>query len=300
MAMNFDFEALAANLQADAMTDKKKYEVDTRFWKLSRDEQDNGGALIRFIPDANGIPFVKITRINAQRGRNQPFVSELSPETIGLPNPFQERFSELWNAGEKEKAKEYGRQFRFYTNIKVIKDPANPSNEGKIFLYDMSPTMMDMIKNAIKPSEAELALGAEALAVYNPLAGNNFLVKVKMGTNKIISYSDSKFADKVNGIYGDATEAETDIVDNTHSLKAFLEPSAYLSYDELKAKLAWYDGDTSTKATTETPAQTETTVDTGLNLGGTETETTKPATKAKVEVVDDGLDDLDDLLADIA
>lgn len=249
----FDWNKLAQNLNENALTDgnKKSFEADSRFYILGKDENSNGGALIRFLTDSDDVPFVKMTRINAQQGKGQPFISEWSPQTIGLPDPVNERFSELWTAGKKEEAKKYGRKFRYLTNIKVLKDPANPANEGKVFLFDMSPTLFEKVKNAAAPSESELALGAEPKEVFDPVAGNSFLLKSKMGGNGFITYEDSKFADKVDGIYKTEAEATKDITANSFVLSEFLEPKNFLAYEELQKKLDWFDG---IKAETEVPS----------------------------------------------
>lgn len=290
----FDWDALSKNLNDNALSDgnKKTYEVDERFYKLSKDENGNGGALIRFLPDADGVPFIKMTRIDAQQGKGKPFVSEWSPQTIGKPDPFNEKFSELWNAGQKEEAKKYGRKFRYLANIKVIKDPGNEANEGKIFLLDMSPSLFEKIKNAASPSESELALGGEAKEVFNPVEGNSFLLKVKMGSNNFPTFEDSKFADKVDGIYATEKEAEKEIAANTHSLNEFLKPESFLSYDELKQKLEWFSG---VKSETAVPEADTNTVDTAEEP--VEQEVEKPA--AKKEPAKSTDDDLDDLLDDL-
>ena len=289
MSSKFDWDALSKNLNENAMSDgnKKTYEVDERFYRLSRDENGNGGALIRFIPDSNGVPFIKMTRIDAQQGKNKPFVSEWSPQTIGKPDPFNERFSELWNSGQQEEAKKYGRKFRYLTNIKVIKDPQNKDNEGKTFLFDMSPTLFEKIKNAASPSESEIALGAEPMEVYNPVEGNSFLLKVKLGSNGFLTYEDSKFADKVDGIYKSDAEATKDIKENAYNLDEFLKPESFLSYDELKQKLAWFEGKKE-----ETSVPTEDKPETAEKTAEPQKET------PKAEPADDELDDLLDELLD--
>lgn len=232
--MNFDFNSLAANLQENAFNEKKTYrkEVDTRFWKLSRNEDNVGGALIRFLPDANEVMFVTLSKIHASRDKGY-YVNEWSPTSIGLPCPFDEKFWELWNAEQKVTAKLLGRSNRYITNIKVLKDPANTENEGKIFLYEMSHTMMEQIKEVMIQTDAMKALDEEPIAVFNPVEGQSYLIKAKEGENKIITYSGSKFADKVNGIYTSYDEAEADIKANSYPLKEFLEPTNFKSYEEL-------------------------------------------------------------------
>ena len=231
----FSWDNIAQNLQENALEDKTyKNEVDTRFWKLSRDENDNGGALIRFLVDPNITPFIKMTRRKVSRNKGY-FIDEWSPASIGLPDPIEEKFFEFWEAGEKETAKSlFGRSERYITNIKVLKDPANPDNEGKIFLFDMSKTLFDKLKSAMIQTEAMKALGEEAIDVFDPMVGHSFLIKAKMGSTKIITYEDSKFADKPSAIYKSEKEALEDIKTNAYELKEFLQPDFYKSYDELK------------------------------------------------------------------
>jgi len=239
----FDWENLAKGLQEDALTDKKSgYEEDSRFYKLSRDKNDNGGALIRFIPSSDNVPFIKMIRINAEKGANNRFCKDWSPQSIGKSDPFNEMFVKLWKEGRKEEAKKFGRQERYITNIKVIKDPANPENEGKIFLFDMSKTLFDKIKQAVKPSEDEIALGAEPKKVFDPVQGNSFLLKIKKGANGFLTYEDSKFAEKIDGIYDSEEEALKDIKENAYTLKDWLQLDFYKSYNELKECLDWFMG----------------------------------------------------------
>jgi len=191
-------------------------------------------------------PFINMTKINASRGEKTFFVNEWSPESIGLKDPFSEKFSELWNftdnKGKDDKvwrcpykkiALTLNRGQRFIANIKVIKDPLNPGNEGKIFLYDMSPTMMDIVKAALRPSESEIALGSKPMNIFDPMEGHNFLIKAKMGTNNFITYGDSKFDGNKTAVYTTEEEAIQDIKTNSHNLSEFLKPEFYKSFDEL-------------------------------------------------------------------
>ncbi len=298
----FDWNKLAKNLNENALTGgKKTYENDDRFYILGKDDAGNGGALIRFLSDKDDVPFVNMTKINAQQGKGQPFISEWSPQSIGAPDPVNERFSELWKAGKKEEAKKYGRKFRFLTNIKVLKDPANPENEGKIFLLDMSPTLFEKIKNAAAPSESELALGGEAKEVFDPVNGNSFLLKVKLGSTNIPSYEDSKFADKIDGIYKTEAAATADILENSYALSEFLDPKNFLTYEELQKKLDWFDGVT---AETEVPTVAKDPVETPTadevdDIVEEIAPKAKPAPKVKTEAPEISDTDVDDLLDDL-
>lgn len=299
--MNFDWDKLQANLQADAMTDgnKKTYEVDERFYKLSRDENDNGGALIRFLPDASGVPFVKMTKINArQNDGSKRFVSDWSPQTIGKKDPFNEKFLELWSAGQKEEAKKYSRAFRYLANIQVVKDPANKENEGKFFLLDMSPTLFAKVKDAMAPSATEISLGAEPKAVFNPIEGNSFLLKVSKAATGFLSYETSKFDEKTSGIFKDMATAEAAIKEKTHSLNEFLQEASFKTYEELTEKLAWFDGDKGGAKTTvpeaTVDAEAEAAIDEIVAEAKAEKVAPKPAVKTDTDVAaeDNELDDL--------
>jgi hypothetical protein len=291
--MDFSWDSISKNLQDNAFGDKYEKKTDERFWKLSRDENDNGAAIIRFLLDPDEIPFVRLQKIDAQKGKKSFFVDEWSPASIGMPDPFQEKFSEYWAKGEQETAKMFGRKFRYITNIKVIKDPSNPENNGKIFLFDMSQTLMDKLKNAVELSESQKALGESPVEVYDPIKGENFIIKAKRGSNNIITYEDSKFTGKVDAIYESEAEAEKDILENAYKLGEFFEESFFKTYDELTVMLNKFmgvDKEKTEKMTEETPTLTD---DEML-------EAMKPKKEAKktTEAKSDEVEDLDELLAE--
>jgi hypothetical protein len=92
--LNFNFAELQQKLQPDALTEKKDFK-DDRFWKLSRGDDDTGTAVIRLVVDKNRVPFVKIFHHSCSDRQNKRYYIEPSPQTIGLPCPISERWSEL-------------------------------------------------------------------------------------------------------------------------------------------------------------------------------------------------------------
>ena len=63
---------------------------------------------------------------------------ENSLTTLGQKDPVSEYNSQLWNNGTdagKELARKQKRKLTYISNIYVVKDPANPENEGKTFLF---------------------------------------------------------------------------------------------------------------------------------------------------------------------
>ena len=235
---SFDFDKLASS-QEQAFGEKKADFGDDRFYKLKRDENGNGAAIIRFLPDPNMKLMQQIFRINVnnQKGAERRWVSELSPQNINQPDPFHKAWADLWQAGKKEEARMFARQTRFYTNILVIKDPANPANEGKVFLLDLSQSLKLMLENAMFPSEADRALGAEPKALFNPLQGHNFKLVSSKAVTGFITYEKSSVMDPVTSVFDSKEEAVTFIKENCYPLDDFLKPEAYKSYEELQQKL---------------------------------------------------------------
>ena len=241
-AASFDFDNIVSEVGKDPFAaSSDKYAEDNRFYKLGKDKEGNGGAIIRFMPDKNRNMIQQVYKINTTIEKNDKkrFVNELSPNTIGMPCPFQEKWQELWNAGDKEESKKFGRSVRFYTNIKVIKDPANPANEGKIFLLDMSGTLKDKIQKLVNPSQADKDLGAIPRQLFNPIKGNSFRLVARKGTNGITNYDSSDAITEENGIYENMEAAFADIRDNTFDLNDFKKPETFLPYDKLQEKLRW-------------------------------------------------------------
>lgn len=265
---SFDFDKLASS-QEQAFGEKKSDFGDDRFYKLKRDENGNGAAIIRFLPDPNMKLLQQLYRINCngQKGAERRWVSELSPQNINQPDPFHKMWADLWQAGKKEEARQFARQTRFYTNILVIKDPAEPANEGKVFLLDLSQSLKLMLENAMFPSDADRALGAEPKALFNPLQGHNFKLVSSKAATGFITYEKSSVVDAVTSVFDSKEEAVTFIKENCYPLDDFLKPEAYKSYEELQQKLDYVmfrDG-SATSATTAQGAKSAEVVDaTGL------------------------------------
>lgn len=235
---SFDFDNLASK-PSDVFGENKTDGADNRFYKLKRDENGNGAAIIRFLPDPNLKMLQQLYRINCngQKGAERRWVSELSPQNINQPDPFHKMWADLWQQGKKEEARQFARQTRFYTNILVIKDPAEPANEGKVFLLDLSQSLKLMLENAMFPSDADRALGAEPKALFNPLQGHNFKLVSSKAATGFITYEKSSVVDAVTSVFDSKEEAVTFIKENCYPLDDFLKPEAYKSYEELQEKL---------------------------------------------------------------
>jgi hypothetical protein len=115
-------------------------------------------------------------------------------------------------------------------NILVIKDPAKPDNEGKVFLYRFGTKINSKILGKIAP-ESELE---EAVLVYDMWEGQNFLVKVKK-VGGYQNYDDSKFYDKICAV-GKNDNVIEKVYDEIRTLTEFTDAKAFKSYEDLKKK----------------------------------------------------------------
>ena len=128
---------------------------DNRFWKLTRDKTGTGSAVIRFLPATGNdeLPWVKLYSYAFQGPTGKWFIND-SPSTIGEKDPVMEANAELWNSGfdaDKEIARKRKRKTSYIYNILVLKDPANPENDGKVFLFKAGKQIHDMIGAKAKP-----------------------------------------------------------------------------------------------------------------------------------------------------
>lgn len=244
MSDSFDFSSIVANLGANPFENKEKSYVDERFYTLPKNSDGSGSAIIALLPDSNMIPIIKMLKLDTTIERNgqRRWVNMYSPKTIGLPCPFAETYYNHYNE-DPESAKRFKPKEKYICNIKVIKDPAKPENEGKIFLYEMSKTIAEKISSMVSVSEEQKAMGISPKEVFNPLSGWVFNLKCyKKKENGITSYDNSEFIQLPNGrnIYsdkGDPVALRAADVQKTYSLKDMQKPEAFKSYEELTEEL---------------------------------------------------------------
>lgn len=238
---DFSWEKLQGNLQANSIPSEKKDFNDPRFWKLSKDENGTGAAVIRLLPDSsssNAKPFVKIFHhsIKFTRSGKDFYYIHDSPETIGLPCPASEKWQELWNSGETEKAKTFSRKIKYIANILVIKDPGNPENNGKVFLWEFGTKLMDKFIAAMNPTDALREVGVKAKQLFDPTEnGSSISLQIKKA-NGYFNYDDTTILEP-SAVFKTPEKAAEFIDKNCYKLDEFLSPSHYKDYDELKASL---------------------------------------------------------------
>ena len=215
---------------------------DDRFWKLECDKSGNGYAVIRFLPAPNGedLPFVKLYS-HAFQGPGGWYI-ENSLTTLGQKDPVSEYNSLLWNNGTdagKDAARKQKRKLTYISNIYVVKDPANPQNEGKVMLYKYGKKIFDKLTAAMQPEFED----EEAIDPFDFWQGANFKLKAK-NVAGYRNYDSSEFA--AQSALLDDDDAMEAIWKKQFSLEEFVAPDQFKSYDELKTRLDYVLGNKGT------------------------------------------------------
>ena len=211
---------------------------DDRLWKPQLDKTGNGYAVIRFLPapDGEDLPWAKLYS-HAFQGPGGWFI-ENSLTTLGQKDPVSEYNSQLWNSGlesDKDIARKQKRKLSYYSNIYVVKDPVNPDNEGKVFLFKFGKKIFDKLTAAMQPEFED----EDPINPFDFWAGANFKLKIKKVAG-YWNYDSSEFARP--GALLDDDDAMEAIWKKEHSLTALVAPDQFKTYEELKTRLDYVLG----------------------------------------------------------
>jgi len=228
-----DIASLTAAAEAVGGSQKQSY-VDDRFWKPTVDKAGNGYAVIRFLPAPTGedLPWVRYWD-HGFKGPTGQWYIENSLTTIGKDDPVSEMNSVLWNSGrdeDKEIARNRKRRLHYVSNIMVVSDPSNPSNDGKVFLYTFGKKIFDKIMDVMQPAFAD----ETPVNPYDFWEGADFKLKIQQVAG-YLNYDKSEFAGQ-RALYDDDAKLES-VYNTLYSLAEITDPKNFKTYDELKAKL---------------------------------------------------------------
>ena len=206
---------------------------DERFWKPEVDKAGNGYAVIRFLPESEGedVPFVRIWDHGFQ-GPGGWYI-ENSLTTLGQKDPVSEYNSMLWNSGiesNKDKARKQKRRLSFISNIYIVKDPSNPENEGKVFLYKYGKKIFDKLNEAMNPQFED----EKPVNPFDLWEGADFKLKIR-NVEGYRNYDKSEL-DVAGPLFEEDDELEQ-VWKSQYSLVEFVDPSNFKTFEELQTKL---------------------------------------------------------------
>lgn len=220
---------------------------DARIWNVTFDKEKGGSAVIRFLPSPDGpteMPYEKVIKHFFQ-GANGKYYTEKSLRSLDKPDPVADLNYRLYQTkiqSNMDQASAQKQRPRFYANILVVKDPANPENNGKTFLYEYGPAIDNLIQEKLFPNEIT---DPDEVPVnpFNVFDAPNLMIKVlpqKLGKNIVPSYDKTAFDFKMSEMK-DIEET----VNAGYSLKEFKDPENFKSYEDLSKKLVEVLGEVS-------------------------------------------------------
>ena len=227
--------------------------ADDRLWKPEMGKDGVGSAIIRFLPapDREDLPWAKLYS-HAFQGPGGWYI-ENSLTTLGPKDPVSEHNRELWNSGnesDKETVRKQKRKLSFYSNIYVVRDPANPQNEGKVFLYKYGKKIFDKIMDVMQPEFED----EEPINPFDFWQGANFKLKL-VKKDGYWNYDKSEF-DRPSPLLDDDDALEA-LWKKEYSLSAITAPDQFKSYEELQKRLDYVLGKKGTPKRTPVEEETE-------------------------------------------
>ena len=227
-----NFEKLTNELSKMAST-RPQDPLEEKLWKPTLDKAGNGFAVIRFMPAPEGedIPFVRIWDHGFQ-GPGGWYI-EKSLTTFSEKDPVGELNSKLWSTGldsDKEIARKQKRRLSYYSNVYIVKDPGNPENEGKVFIFKFGKKIFDKLNDLMNPSFED----EQPVDPFNLWTGANFRLKVRKVEN-FPNYDKSEF-DTPGALLDDDDKLE-EIYNSLYSLQELLDRKHFKTYEELNARL---------------------------------------------------------------
>jgi len=220
--------------KAESLNKTEVRGADERIWKPEVDKAGNGYAVIRFLPapDGEDLPWAQVWS-HAFQGPGGWYI-ENSLTTLGKKDPVSDLNRELWNSGndaDKEVARKQKRKLSYYSNIYVISDPANPSNEGRVFLYKFGKKIFDKLTEAMQPAFAD----ETPINPFDFWKGADFKVKIRK-VEGYWNYDKSEFSEPSTLKGFDDSELET-VWKQQYSLAEFTAADKFKTFEQLDERL---------------------------------------------------------------
>jgi len=219
---------------------------DPREWKLQRNDQGIGTAVIRLLPGKGG-DTASVVRIfehsfksfNKKTNKYRWYI-EQSPSSIKEDCPMVEIYYELGEIGTDEAKKiqdNFSRRTTFISNILVVNDPSNPENNGKIFYWKYGKSLFEKFQQALEPTEDQIKVGKKPIELFDPEDGADIILDAKI-KDKFVNYDNTSIAAKSKAFENEEQMDEA-VLERCYDLTEFISVDNYKTYTELKDKIAW-------------------------------------------------------------
>lgn len=231
-----------------ALTKKADYSKDDEgFWKPTQDKAGNATATIRFLPahQDDDLFYVDYWTHSFQHGgKGGKWFIDNCPTSVGRDEcPVCAINKQVYSTMPKAEAQKIAgsrtRKKVYISNILVIKDPANPENEGKVFRFKYGKKIMEKIEEKLTPIYDDIT----PVRVYDIDNGADFRLIMTI-EDKYPSYAKSFFGDKKP--ISDNDDEIQRVIDDIVSLKQFVAPEKFKSAEELQKRLDYVMGNSTT------------------------------------------------------
>lgn len=240
-----DFKTLKANraqhterLKA-SMNTEPAYEKDTRYWRMTIDKETKvGDAKIRFLPAPMGEDQEYVVLYKHSFKGPGGWYIENSRTTLGKgeKDPVSSYNKKLWDSGDEDKkdfvSKNSKRKMQYISNILVIEDPANPENNGKVFLFSYGKSVFEIIHGAMHPEDADEV----AINPFDLWEGATLRLRSR-NKEGFVNYEKSKFESPSALCDGDDVALE-ELWKKAYPLLPEIAEDKFKSYEELSQQLA--------------------------------------------------------------
>jgi hypothetical protein len=226
--------------QVNKLNSNGERKNDENYWKPTLDKAGNGSAILRFLPAPPGedLEFVRYWDHGFQ-GPGGKWYIENSRTTLGDKDPVTEYNAKLWRESDNDESpqrkqvRKQKRREHYVANVLVIKDPGNPENNGKVFLYKFGKKIFNKLNELMNPIDD----GIDEIKPINPFdmwSGADFYLRIR----KVEGYSNYDKSDfgQSRPVSEDDNELER-IWKMEHPLQPIVSPSNFKPYEELERRL---------------------------------------------------------------
>ena len=253
---------------------------DEREWKITKNADGNGLAVLRFLPQkGTDLAPILLTFKHYFKHNGRWFI-EQCPKTIEEKCPTCEFAKDAWDDADND-SKKYWRKKEYIANVLVVKDTGDKENEGKVFLFKFGASIFNKIMAIVAPEEE----GEEAKNVFELDTGYNFKMKLKQ-KGDYNNYDDSAFLLEEKAI---PEELQEGVYNDIYDLSEFKAPDKFKSYEDMKKKF-----DNVMNMTTSAPTSVEKEMK-DENKSDTVQAETNEKEKVAPLTTDDSLDDIEGL-----
>lgn len=244
------FEQLNKQIEQGNKKGGGRPEADPRFWYPQTDQAGNGFAIIRFLPAApnEAVPYItefahgfqgpggwyiQRSRTTLGKGEKDP-VYEYNGKIYAQSKEAEAQGNTTLAKSLQESNKRRRRTTSYIANILVVKDPANPENEGKVFLFRYGIKLQTKIEEKMKPAFE----GDTPINPFDPWEGAN--LRLKITTAKPIPPAKKGFRNYDNSEWDSqsaiGSDAEIEAIwKSEHPLLPLIAPDTFEPYEKLKA-----------------------------------------------------------------